>query len=57
MSLSAAITLGVVGVPGALAESTKTSSSSSSSSSSMSVASAAGATYVVQRNDSLSLIA
>ncbi|MFZ9427677.1 MAG: LysM peptidoglycan-binding domain-containing protein, partial [Ilumatobacteraceae bacterium] len=55
MSLSAAITLGVVGVPGALAESTKTSSSSSSSSSSAS--SSMGLTYVVVNNDSLSRIA
>ncbi|MFZ9863755.1 MAG: LysM peptidoglycan-binding domain-containing protein, partial [Ilumatobacteraceae bacterium] len=55
MSLSAAITLGVVGVPGALAESTKTSSSSSSSSSS--ATSSMGLTYVVVNNDSLSRIA
>ncbi|MFZ9444226.1 MAG: LysM peptidoglycan-binding domain-containing protein, partial [Ilumatobacteraceae bacterium] len=54
MSLSAAITLGVVGVPGALAESTKTSSSSSSSSS---ASSSMGLTYVVVNNDSLSRIA
>lgn len=52
MSLSAAITLGVVGVPGALAESTKTSSSSSSTASS-----SMGLTYVVVNNDSLSRIA
>ncbi|MFZ9230852.1 MAG: LysM peptidoglycan-binding domain-containing protein [Ilumatobacteraceae bacterium] len=50
MSLSAAITLGVVGVPGALAESNKTSSSSSA-------ASSMGLTYVVVNNDSLSRIA
>ena len=50
MSLSAAITLGVVGVPGALAESNKTSSSSSA-------ASSMGLTYVVVKNDSLSRIA
>ena len=52
MSLSAAITLGVVGVPGALAESTKTSSSSSST-----ATSSMGLTYVVVKNDSLSRIA
>lgn len=52
MSLSAAIALGVVGVPGALAEGSKVSSSSSSS-----ATSSLGLTYVVVNNDSLSRIA
>jgi len=52
MSLSAAIALGVVGVPGALAQGNNVSSSSSSSASS-----SLGLTYVVAKNDSLSRIA
>lgn len=52
MSLSAAIALGVVGVPGALAEGSRVSSSSSSS-----ATSSLGLTYVVAKNDSLSRIA
>lgn len=52
MSLSAAIALGVIGVPGALAEGSKVSSSSSSS-----ATSSLGLTYVVVNNDSLSRIA
>lgn len=52
MSLSAAIALGVVGVPGALAQGEKVSSSSSSS-----ATSSLGLTYVVVKNDSLSRIA
>ena len=61
VSLCSAIMLGVVGVPGALAQSsTSPSNSSSSSTSSLrtSVATAtSGLTYVVARNDSLSTIA
>lgn len=49
LSLSAAIALGVVGVPGALAESSRSSSSSATSS--------LGLTYVVVNNDSLTRIA
>lgn len=52
MSLSAAIALGVVGVPGALAQGNNVSSSSSSS-----ATSSLGLTYVVAKNDSLSRIA
>ena len=51
VSLCSAIMLGVVGVPGALADSNKTSSSSSSATATT------GLTYVVARNDSLSGIA
>ena len=61
VSLCSAIMLGVVGVPGALAQSSTSpsnSSSSSTSSSRTSVATAtSGLTYVVARNDSLSTIA
>ncbi|MDP4650005.1 MAG: LysM peptidoglycan-binding domain-containing protein, partial [Ilumatobacteraceae bacterium] len=61
VSLCSAIMLGVVGVPGALAQSsTSPSNSSSSSTSSLrtSVATAtSGLTYVVAMNDSLSAIA
>ena len=52
MSLSVAIALGVVGVPGALAQGNNVSSSSSSS-----ATSSLGLTYVVAKNDSLSRIA
>lgn len=56
-SLCSAIMLGVVGVPGALAQSS-TSPSNTSSSSRTSVATAtSGLTYVVAKNDSLSGIA
>lgn len=54
VSLCSAIMLGVVGVPGALAESNAKSSKSSSSSSATATA---GLTYVVVRNDSLTGIA
>lgn len=52
LSLSSAVALGVVGVPGAMAQSGRGSNSSSSS-----ATSSMGLTYVVVNNDSLSRIA